>query len=115
MATYSPAFSASLVGLLALSTPALAQDPQSASPTPQIIERAQDSATYGTIRSFLDEQGTTVLTTNRSFTLLESALHYFEDGQWKLSEDLIEPFPDGAIARRGPHKAIFSPDLNSAA
>ncbi|HVR35942.1 MAG TPA: sialidase family protein, partial [Methylomirabilota bacterium] len=44
--------------------------------------------------------------------MLENGLHYFEDGQWKESEDLIEVFPDGAIARRGPNQAVFSPDLN---
>lgn len=39
--------------------------------------------------------------TNR-FTLLENGLHCFDDGAWKESEDVIEVFPDGAIARRGP-------------
>src|SRR2546427_7242799 len=52
---------------------------------------------------------------DNQFTLLENCLNYFEDGQWKESEDLIEPVPDGAVARRGPHKASFSSDLNAAA
>ena len=43
----------------------------------------------------------------------ENALHYFEDGQWKESRDVIESFPQGALAQYGPNKAIFSPDLNS--
>src|SRR5688572_623023 len=47
------------------------------------------------------------------FTLLGNCLHYFEDGEWKPSEDIVEPFPGGAVARRGPYKTIFSPDLNA--
>ena len=45
----------------------------------------------------------------------ENALHYFDSGEWKLSEDLIESHPDGAVAQRGPTKAIFSADLNAVA
>ncbi len=40
-------------------------------------------------------------------------MHYLEDGQWKESENIVEPFPDGAISRRGPNQAIFSPNLNA--
>ena len=47
------------------------------------------------------------------FTVLENGLYYLQDGAWQPSEDLIESFPGGAIARRGPHKAIFSPDAAS--
>src|SRR5439155_14500392 len=57
--------------------------------------------------------GLTAMT--NQFTLLENCLNYFENGQWKESDDAIEPFPDGAVARRGPHKASFSSDVNTPA
>ncbi len=49
------------------------------------------------------------------FTLLENGLHYRDpdSGAWLPSQDLIESFPDGAIARYGPIRAIFSHDLNA--
>lgn len=47
-----------------------------------------------------------------TYTLLENGLHYRDGGQWRLSEDLIESSPIGPVARRGPHKAVFSQDLN---
>src|SRR5690606_31257181 len=77
--------------------------------------RGQDFAIYGRVGTRMDEEGNLVTVTNRSFTLLENALHYFEEGEWKEREDLIEPFPGGAIARRVPHKAIFSHNLNAEA
>lgn len=79
-----------------------------------VVERGEDFAVHQRVMAVTDATGAVHFQTNR-FTLLENALHYFEDGQWKESEDLIEPFPDGAIARRGPHKAIFSSDLNAEA
>lgn len=79
-----------------------------------VVERGEDFAVYERVVAVTDPTGTVRYQTNR-FTLLENALHYFEDGQWKESQDVIEPLPDGAIARRGPHKAIFSPDLNAEA
>jgi hypothetical protein len=78
----------------------------------QIIERSQDSAILRNISTTTDAAGNTTSRTNQ-FTLLENCLNYLEDGQWKESADVVEPFPDGAIARRGPNKAIFSSDLNS--
>lgn len=40
-------------------------------------------------------------------------MHYMENGEWRASEDLVESFPGGAVARRGPNKAIFSDELNA--
>jgi len=37
----------------------------------------------------------------------------YENGTWNPSEDVIETHPDGAVALRGPTKAIFSPDLHA--
>ncbi len=80
----------------------------------QIAERGQDFAVVRKVTTTTDAAGTTAFGTNE-FTLLENGLHYFGDEQWKVSEDIIEAFPGGAIASRGPYKTIFSPDLNAEA
>jgi hypothetical protein len=79
-----------------------------------VAERGKDFALYRKVNASTNRAGQTVFKTNQ-FTLLENNLHYFEDGQWKPSEDVIESFPDGAVARRGPTKAIFSPTLDAEA
>src|ERR1041384_3123520 len=76
----------------------------------QIIERGQDFAVYRSVSALTTPDGASVLKTNE-YTLLENGLHDQDDsGQWQLSEDLIESFEGGAVARRGPNKAIFSSD-----
>ena len=40
-------------------------------------------------------------------------MHYLQDGQWLEAKEEIEVFPDGAIARKGVHKVIFAPNINS--
>ena len=80
-----------------------------------VIERGQDFAVHERMTPVASVDGQTRFRMNR-FTLLENGLHYQgEDGEWKESRDLIEPFPEGAIARYGPNQAVFSPDLNAAA
>ena len=80
-----------------------------------ITERGQDFALYRSVVSQTDEAGHSLRKTNE-FTLLENALHYRDaDGQWRESEDLIETVPEGAVARRGPHKAFFARRLDSEA
>lgn len=85
--------------------------PAEVNPPIQIVERGQDHAVYRQIKTISDSNGS--LTQTNQFTLLENGLHYFENGAWRESEDLVESFPDGAIARRGPNKAIFSHELNT--
>jgi hypothetical protein len=77
------------------------------------VDRAQDSAVYSSAIQTTDLDGSVSIRTNQ-FVLLENAMNYQdESGAWKKSEDIIESFPDGATARQGPHKAIFSNELNS--
>ncbi|MEK7676028.1 MAG: hypothetical protein AAB676_09375, partial [Verrucomicrobiota bacterium] len=80
----------------------------------QIAERGKDFAVYRKVTGLTNQTGQVSNKTNE-FTLLENNLHYFDNGEWKVSEDVIESFPGGAVARRGPDKTIFSPDLNSEA
>jgi len=83
-------------------------------PEYQIAERGQDFAVYRKVSSATNAQYEVTLSTNQ-FTLLENGLHYQDaaTGEWKESEDVIESFAEGAVARRGPHKAIFAHELNS--
>ncbi|MEK7675144.1 MAG: hypothetical protein AAB676_04825 [Verrucomicrobiota bacterium] len=83
-------------------------------PSVEIIDRGQDFAVYRSISTITNENGQASYSTNQ-FTLIENGLHYLEDGVWKPSEDVLEPFDGGAIARRGPNKAIFNADLNAEA
>lgn len=85
---------------------------QSADPDYKVIAVDEDRAVFAKIVETRDTNGRPLFLTNR-YTLLENALSYQENGEWRASEDIIESFPDGAIARRGPHKAIFSHDLNA--
>ncbi len=107
------------LALVAIHQPARGEDGSgdssvAASDSPQIIERGPDFAVFQRVTAAGDKAGGVTWTPNR-FTLLENALHYLENGKWKESQDVIEPFPGGAIARRGPHQAPFSPDLNAGA
>jgi hypothetical protein len=80
--------------------------------TTSAIAMGEDFAVYERVTATVDAIGRPTLTTNR-FTLLGNNLHYRENGEWKRSEDLIESFPGGAVARRGPNQAIFATDLNT--
>jgi hypothetical protein len=74
----------------------------------QIVERGQDFTVLKSVRIASDGRAET-----NQFTLLENAINYQEMGEWKESADLIESFAGGgAIARRGPNRAIFSDELN---
>jgi hypothetical protein len=79
-----------------------------------VAKRAQDFAVYERVIAHTNSAGKVSFQTNQ-FTLLENGLHYLDNGEWKLSQDLIEVHPDGAVAQRSPHKAIFSHDLNAEA
>lgn len=77
-------------------------------PNTQILARGQDFAFVQNVVPLTDVDGTTTFRTNQ-FTLLENAVHYFENQQWKPSENFVEAFPDGAVARRGPIKPSSVP------
>ena len=64
------------------------------------------------VRHFLDSNGAELVVTN-TYTVLESGMHYQEDGQWKNTEATFEEFPSGFVARHGPHKAIIARRLGT--
>lgn len=45
---------------------------------------------------------------------LAAGMHYKDaNGQWQESQELIESYPGGAIARQGQHQVIFANNINS--
>jgi hypothetical protein len=81
----------------------------------RVVERGQDFAVFQRFRARTQADGSLRWQPGGRYTLLENGLHYRDpvSGQWQESRDLIERFPDGAIARYGPLRAIFSHDLNT--
>ena len=65
----------------------------------QVVERGQNFALFRKVTATTADAGYTVFRTNQ-FILLENGLHYLENGQWNLSEDIVESFSGGAIARQ---------------
>lgn len=57
-----------------------------------------------------------IVTHVHSYTELATGLHYRDasTGQWVESQELIEPFSGGAVARYGQHQVIFANNLNTA-
>ena len=49
-----------------------------------------------------------------TYTALADGMHYESNGQWTESKEEIELFQDGAMARQGPHKTVFAPNLRTA-
>ena len=49
----------------------------------------------------------------QSYVELATGMHYWENGRWLESQEVIEASPQGATARRGPHKVAFAANLNS--
>ena len=47
------------------------------------------------------------------YTELAAGLNYWQNGQWVESQEIIEPYTTGAIARQGQHQVIFANNLNS--
>jgi hypothetical protein len=86
------------------------------SPGVRVVERGQDFTRYASERADSAVGSvTTGVTGATGFTLLENGLNYLENGQYLPSEDIIESFPEGAVARHGPVRGVFSPDLNTQA
>ncbi len=59
-------------------------------------------------------RGDKVLYQTNSYDEIATGLHYFENGQWLDTQELIEPAEGGALAQRGPHKVRFAAQLNTA-
>jgi len=109
--------------LLASSPPvtvSAASDPSSASASPgpgitrRVLDRGPHHRLIETQQTILDKSGKSALRTGR-YTEVRNGMHYWSDGDWVDSEGVIEGYPGGATAVRGPYKVIFANNLNNPA
>jgi RHS repeat-associated protein len=64
--------------------------------------------------TFEKQSDGTIISQPHQVTELASGLNYQDaTGQWVESKEIIEPFPQGAVARQGQHQVIFANNLNS--
>jgi hypothetical protein len=106
-------------GLLVALGPALEAQPQpDSAPLVQasvpgewtVTERGPHHRVHERIE-VLDLGGGRVERVPHRYVELAMGLHYRDHGQWLPSQELIEAHPGGAVAQRGPHKVIFSPNV----
>jgi hypothetical protein len=79
-----------------------------------VTERGPNHRVLQQVVSSTDALGRLSYTTN-SYVELASGLHFLDPqtGQYAESQEVIEGFPGGAVARRGPIQMIFPNDLSS--
>ena len=96
------------------SSPAQPPAPTGAAEDYAITERGPNHRVWSKVTWQTDALGRTVACTN-SYIELQSGLHYQDPttGQWLESQEVIEGFPGGAIARRGQIQMIFPNDLST--
>ena len=75
-------------------------------------ERGPNHRVWSKVTLATDPSGQVIACTN-SYIELQSGLHYQDPktGQWMESQEVIEGYPGGAIARQGQHQVIFANDL----
>jgi hypothetical protein len=83
-------------------------------PTPYVVvDRDANSKIWERTTYELGSDGKVIPKQHR-YTELAAGLNYKDDqGQWADSQDLIETFAEGAVARRGQYQVIFANNLNS--
>jgi hypothetical protein len=79
-----------------------------------IAERGPNHRVWQHVGSWTNELGVVTYATN-SYTELATGMHYQDPktGQWLESQEVIEGFPGGAIARQGQIQMIFPNDLSA--
>jgi hypothetical protein len=77
----------------------------------RLKERGPHHAKYERVIEEVGPHGEVRQRVEPGYVELASGLHYWEDGEWKPTEETIEVFAGGAIARKGPHKVIFAHNL----
>lgn len=104
--------------LIVLSSPlASAQSPvkeESASKVPfSVVERGPHHRTWALV-SEVKLRDDKVLYQTNSYTELATGLHYWKDGAWADTQEMIEIVDGVAVAQRGPHTARFAANINTA-
>ncbi|MBE7500183.1 MAG: hypothetical protein HS113_07715 [Verrucomicrobiales bacterium] len=75
-----------------------------------VVERGPHHRVFETTWRVTDAQGAEALRHGR-YTELRNGLHYLVNDEWVETQELIEAYPGGAAAMRGPHKVIFPATL----
>ena len=80
-----------------------------------VAERGPNHRVWQQVVSYTDALGSVSYMTN-SYTELATGLNYLDpqSGQWTESQEVIEGFPGGAVARQGQIQMIFANDLATA-
>jgi hypothetical protein len=78
----------------------------------EVVGRGPHHKVMRTVVAQTNVNGQAFYRTN-SYTELATGMHYQENGDWKETKELIEPYEGGAIARFGPHKVSFEANLNA--
>ena len=83
--------------------------------TYSIVARAANHRIWQGVVASTDALGRVSYLTN-SYTELAAGMYYMDtqSGQWTESQELVESFPGGAIARHGQHQVMFANDLATA-
>lgn len=95
---------------LTLSLNSLAQSQETT-----IVERGPHQQTVQTVKQFVDSSGQTVTETN-TFVQLTPGLHWFDRRTqgWEETKEEFEIAPNGrAVARRGQHQVVLSPNITT--
>ncbi|MHB9009562.1 MAG: hypothetical protein ACYDC1_21835, partial [Limisphaerales bacterium] len=77
-----------------------------------VIERGPHHRVIETTRVGVDRDDRES-TRHGRYTELRNGMHYQMDGEWIESEEVIEAYPGGAAALRGPHRVVFPTDLTA--
>jgi len=77
-----------------------------------VLERGPNHKVVGHVTSEILPSGKVITYTN-SYVELAGGMHYLDQtsGLWTESQELVESFPGGAVARHGPNQVVFANDL----
>ena len=92
----------------AMAAPRAAQIPE-----PTVVERGPNHRVWQRVLPIVLPNGQPSSRIAR-YTELAVGLHYLKDGQWLETQEEFELFPDGAIARQGPHVLVLANNINTA-
>ena len=78
-----------------------------------VVARAANSRVWERTVYELGPNGQAIPRKHR-YTELASGLNFWSNGQWMESQELIQTYVSGAIAKQGQYQVIFANNLNSA-
>lgn len=87
--------------------------PEALADQPLVVERGPNHSVVQLVKPIVDAEGQPSLATN-SWTRMEDGLNYWDPDaeQWLESDEVIVLAKVGAVATRGQHRVVFSPNAN---